>query len=232
MNTRLKTNLILVGLIFIAIILAVRVVYIFLADQVRFPVSTVKIIAKFSHLERKDLEIILSHYKQYSFFTLPLSKIHKDLSNINWVKEITVQRVWPDTIKITVVEKNAVAIWGNNFLTEEGELYPIKQNQSEFNLPKLSGPDNHHLKVLQIYQKLSKLLATDDFIISSLELDTNNNWELKLTNGIKLNLGQDDIEDRFVKFLKAYKVVFRNTTTQNALVDLRFPHGMTIKWNQ
>lgn len=231
-NLRFNNTIILISLIIIAFILAIRVVYLFLADPLRFPVNTVKIIAPFEHVPRTDLENIISAYQQESFFIVSLEKLKKDLLNINWAEDVVIERIWPDSIKIKFKEKQAVGIWQDQFITADGQLYPIIPNQSDFNLPKFNGPDNHHLKVLQIYQKLSKLLKTHGLIATSLTLNDNQNWELQLSNGILLYLGQEDLELRLGRFFNAYLIVLKDKKDLNALVDMRFPHGMTIKWNQ
>lgn len=222
----------LIGLIVCALFLAYRLIFIFFSDSSRFPINTIKITAVYKQIERKDLEKILINYNQQSFFSLSRKKLRQDLLAIPWAQEVTVEKIWPDTIKIQLIEKSPVAFWNKNFITEDGHIYDTKCQQSDFFLANLSGPDNQQLKVLQIYQKLSKLLTKQGLEVSSLKLNDNNTWELSLSNGIRLYLGQQDLEKRLERFLQAYSLLFHNKKVDSCHVDLRFQHGMTVRWNQ
>lgn len=232
LNKSFKHTSLLVGLILIALFLGVRLIHLFLADNLRFPINTIKITAAYQNIERRDLEQVLSKYNGHSFFSLPRAKLRQDLLNLPWSKEAMVEKVWPDIIKVTLIEKTPVAVWNHSYITEDGQIYDIKDQEDTFSLPILSGPDNQQLKVLQIYQKLSKLLIKQGLDASSLILNGNQTWELSLSNGIRLHLGQQDIEERLQRFLQAYALVFTERKGATCVVDLRFQHGMTVRWNQ
>lgn len=215
-----------------AFLLTARLVYLFLADAQRFPITTVKITASFQHITRKQLEEVLTNYLNSSFFSLPVRRLHADLVSLDWAEQVNIERIWPDTLKITLVEKAPIASWNDALVTAEGQLFSIGQEQAETNLPQLLGPANQQADVLQIYQKLSKLLATYGLHAASLQLRNNQAWELSLTNGIQLHLGKRDLEKRVERFCKAYLAVFADKSEQLSSVDLRYARGMAVRWKQ
>lgn len=226
----------LILLIVCALCLTLRVVYLYIATPQRFPVNTVKISASYEHITRQQIENVLANYTNDSFILMPMNKLKNDLSQLSWAKDIQVRRVWPDTLKITIVEKTPVAFWKNNILTSDGQFIAVNtedifnQNQTKV-LPNLTGPDEQRYEVLQNFQKLSKLLESYGLSVVSLNLRANQSWDLELTNGIFLRLGNRDLEKRVLRFCKAYTAVFADRAEHLSRVDLRYAHGMAVQWN-
>ena len=229
---KLKYRGFLTLLILCALLLTAHLAYLFLADPNRFPISTVKITANYQHITRKQLEGVLSRYLEGSFFSLPTKRLQSDLLALEWSESVYVLRIWPDTLKITVVEKSPVAIWNNALMTAEGKLFNVNKEFDDPTLPRLSGPAHQQTEVLQIYQKLSKLLSIYGLNAASLQLRDNQAWELSLANGIKLQLGKRDLEKRLQRFCRAYPAVFADKPEQLATVDLRYARGMAVQWKQ
>jgi len=227
---RLRYASLLTFLIACALLLTVRLVYLFLADTHRFPIATVKVVANYEHISRQVVENVLSNYFYASFFSLPVGRLQNDLLALDWTKEVYIARIWPDTLKITLIEKIPVAIWNDSLITAEGELFNTGKEQIETNLPHLSGPVHQKTDVLQIYEKLSKLLATYGLQVASLQLRENLAWELSLTNGVLIRLGKQDLENRLLRFCRAYPVVFSDKQDKLSSVDLRYSHGMAVQW--
>ncbi len=231
-TTRLRYTGFLTALIICALLLLLRLVYLYVADPERFPVSTVKVVANYQHITRQQLESILSNYQHDSIISLPIARLEADLKNLEWTEQASVQRIWPDTLKITLTEKKPVAIWNNALMTAEGQLFNEGKETTEINLPYLVGPAQQKSDVLQIYQKLSKLLSIYGLQAASLQLRDNQAWDLGLTNGVQLHLGKRDIEKRVLRFCRAYPTVFADKPDQLSSVDLRYARGMAVQWKK
>ena len=227
---RLRYTSLLTFLIVCALFLTARLAYLYLADAYRFPISTVKIAANYQHISRKQLELVLSNYLNSSFFSLSVRRLNDDLLALDWSDRVYIERIWPDTLKITLVEKEPVAVWNDGLMTAAGELFKVGISQNEAGLPKLTGPIHQQIEVLQNYQKLSKLLLPYGLHASSLQLRDNQAWELFLTNGVQLRLGKQDLEKRLQRFCRAYTVVFADKPEQLSSVDLRYARGMAVQW--
>ncbi|RMX01216.1 cell division protein FtsQ/DivIB [Legionella jordanis] len=228
---RLRYASFLTLLIICALCLAARLVYLFIADPKRFPISTVKIAASYHHISHKDLETVLNKYWDSSFFSLPVGKLYTDLAALEWTDRVQIERVWPDTLKITLVEKIPIATWNNAMLTADGELFN-KGGRLDSSLPHLTGPANQQNEVLQVYEKMSKILSIYGLHAASLDWRDNHAWEVTLANGVQLHLGKRDLETRITRFCKAYPAVFADKSDQLASVDLRYPHGMAVQWKK
>ena len=231
-NERLRYAGFLTALIVCALLLSARMVYLFLADAQRFPINTVKIVANYQHVTRQQLEGVLSHYLQDSFVMLPLSRLQDDLLALDWAGQVETERVWPDTLKIKLVEKDPVAIWNESLMTADGTLFNRGKEPMDIALPRLSGPAQQQVDILQNYEKFSKILSTNGLSASAVLLRDNQAWELSLTNGVQLYLGKRDLEKRLSRFMRAYPVIFADKPEQVSTVDLRYARGMAVQWKQ
>ncbi|CDZ75845.1 Cell division protein FtsQ [Legionella massiliensis] len=229
---RLRYASFLTVLIVAAFFLAARLIYLFVADPQRFPISTVKVVASYQHITHQDLETVLTDYLSSSFFTLSVRRLYADLANLDWTKNVQIERIWPDTLKITLIEKIPVATWNKALVTQGGEIFNEGGELSSSPLPHLSGPANQQKEVLQVYEKMSKILSIYGLHASALEWRDNHAWELTLANGVQLRLGKRDLDMRMTRFCKAYPAVFAERSEQLASVDLRYPRGMAVQWKK
>ena len=231
----LRDQFFLSMLVVSAVLLMARLTYLYVANPENFPISTFKIEANYQHITRKCLEEILEKYTHEGFFSISVKDLRAELSALYWADTVNVERIWPDTLKIKVVEKRPVAIWNHVLMTEDGLLFDLSTSewQKEANaehLPELNGPKDQQLDVLQMYRKLSKLSENYGLQASSLALRDNRAWELGLTNGVLLRLGKQDIESRLERFCLTYSAVFGDKLERLAVVDLRYIHGMAAQW--
>ena len=108
----INASWLLLFLLLSALLLAGRLGYLYLADAARFPITTIKVAASYEHVTHKQLEEVLAQNINASFFLVPVLRLQQQLNAIDWVESAYVERVWPDTIKIKLVEKKPIAIWG------------------------------------------------------------------------------------------------------------------------
>lgn len=228
----LHYTFLLLGLSLSALFLAARLGYCYLSDAEHFPITTIKVAASYEHVTHKELEGILSKYVAESFFAVPAKKLQNELDEMSWVDTASVERVWPDTLKIKLVEKKPVAIWGNELMTEDGKLFNDSSIPANLNMPRLKGPSSQQVEVLQIYEKLSKILSGYGLSATGLHLRDNQSWVLLLNNDVKVYLGKKELDARLLRFCKAYPAVFAEKIEQLASVDLRYPRGMAVQWKQ
>ncbi len=229
---RLRYTSFLTLLVICALLLSARMIYLFLADPQRFPVDTVKIVASYQHITRKQIESVLTGYLGDSFIVLPVTRLKADLTALDWTDHVQIERIWPGTLKITLVENSPIAIWNESLITADGKLINIGEEQADLDYPRLSGPKQQQTDVLQNYEKLSKLLSIYGLHASGLQLRDNQAWELSLTNGVQLQLGKRDLEKRLTRFCRAWPVVFADKLEQLSSVDLRYARGMAVQWKQ
>lgn len=219
-------------LIFAAVALCAHLGYLYLADASHFPINTVKIAANFHRISRQQLATTMSDYQEYSFFSLPTRDLQRSLQSFGWADTVNVRRVWPDTLSIKLVEKEPIALWNKSLITTDGRVFRISQADGALELPALIGPNRQKNDILQIYQKLSKLLSSVGLNVAVLKLHENQSCDVVLTNGVKVRLGKQNLEQRLRRFCKAYQAVIAPRLAQVASVDMRYERGMAVQWKQ
>lgn len=230
--TKLRFGLLLWVLVISGIFLAARLGYLYLDDDKRFPIAKVMVSASYEHVSHEEIEGVLRKYLELSFFSLSVNRLQKDLNDINWIDTAYVERVWPDTLKIKLVEKKTIAQWNGQLMTETGDLFNQGPKHFDLDIPKLKGPDSQQMEVLQVYRKLSKILLVYGLKTTGLHLRENQSWVLILDNRTKIYLGKKELSKRLRRFCKAYPAVFAQKAKQLASVDLRYPRGMAVQWKQ
>lgn len=223
----------LLCLVLFACLLSGRLIYVTLSDATRFPIHTVKIEATYEHITREALEAILSPYLKSSFFSLSTRQLQVELLALDWTESVQVTRAWPNILNVILLERQPVAVWNGGFITSDGTLFQQgKVVEGAYHGPYLYGPEEQLHEVLQMHEKLSKLLTRYGLSVASLRLRNNQAWELVLTNGVTLRLGKRDLEPRLRRFCRAYPAVFGDKPELLSSVDLRYARGMAVQWKQ
>lgn len=193
-----------------------------------FPLNHVKIEGSLSHLTNETVQEALSPYVMTGFFGIDLENIKIHLLEQPWIKNVFIQRVWPDTIVIKIEERKPYLRWTEQaVLSELGEVfYPDAQSIPQ--LPVLDGPDSQKHRMIAMYEWLVNQLSPIGFSVEKLELTPRGSWILTLGNNLTLQLGKDSIEQRVSRFLVLYPHVAKNTQNAIKYIDLRYPNGIAV----
>ena len=230
-NTYPRYTFFLTALTILALGLSIRLLYVYVSDPARFPIRTVKIVGTYDHIDREDIARVVAPYIRGSFITLPVRSLYQHIMQVPWVREARIQRIWPDTLRIVLKEHIPIAIWNNDLLTEDGSI--LKGNLDSvaaLTLPFLQGPIHHEKEVLQVYEKMSKILSTYHLKMVGFIKRDNQAFDMILPNKVLVHLGKQDIELRVLRFCRAYPAVFEERLKDLVSVDLRYPRGMAVQW--
>jgi cell division protein FtsQ len=204
----------------------------FWPKQNNFPVEKIKIVANYEHITPKALQGVVSSYVQNGFFDLDMIGLQHKLRQMPWVYAVSVQRKWPNTIEINVVEQDAKARWKDiSLLNSYGQLFYPDNGVLPSNLPILFGPDTEAQRIFQDYQIMQKTLTDLKFKILRLDLVVPNSWHITFDNGLNLYLNDESYLEQLQNFVKVYPKIARTKPNGKIrVVDLRYSHGMAVKW--
>lgn len=156
------------------------------------------------HLNKKDVIKIIRSFNNTNIFNVNIEKIHKEISKNTWVKETTIQIIYPDTIKIFLKEKEPIAIWqnkyGNNLITINGEII-LEKNLNNFknNLPIIIGNNAHQnispiLKILNIHESFTENVWSLTFV-------NERRWDIHFNQGLTIRLPSTKVEEAWQKIV-------------------------------
>lgn len=202
-----------------------------LRDPNTLPLKTVRIEGAFTHVSQQELQQAVTGAVNGGFLTVNVAAIRAAAKRLPWVRDATVRRVWPDTLRVNVVEQAPVANWGEQGLVNaDGEIFTPPAASFPPNLPELRGPQETAPAVLAQYRAMSKTLAPLGLRIARLELDERRAWRATLDNGMELMLGRADAYARLLRFAQVYHGLLAAQAPRVARVDLRYSNGLAVRF--
>lgn len=202
-----------------------------LNDPHTLPFKQVKIIATYRHIQPTVLKAVVGQNLSGGFFSLNADKLRQHILNLPWVANVSVRRIWPSTLLITIQEKHAIARWGNQqVVNAKGELFTPSAQSIPNDLPVLIGPNNSKEEVLNKFQYFNQLLSTINLKIAELSLSRRQAWRLRLHDGIEVVIGRYDVDQRFAQFVRLFPKLIGDRWRQVDYVDLRYQNGLAIRW--
>ncbi len=205
----------------------------YLLDPDTFPIKHIKVEGSFNHLSRVELKKNVVNNIQSGFFNINVDEIRLALLSMSWVREVTVKRVWPDSLKVVVYEQIPTARWGDlGLLNQSGVFFSPNGATTYNNLPLLYGPANSEVKLLERYRLIQKKLQSLPFRlnISSVILNDRRAWFFDLENGVRIKIGRYAFDDRLDRFLKFIPTLIPDRINEIESIDLRYSNGLAVLW--
>jgi cell division protein FtsQ len=215
----------------LALFLSIRLIYIYLDNVHEFPITRVKVSADYENVSRTQIQALISSFTKNSFFTFKSGLLTEKLKKIPWVKEVSVSRYWPDTVKVVITEQLPIArVQGNGLITKSGLVFFPPVDTISLDLPLLRGPKGRQKDLLKMYREAAKVFTKLDLTITTLTMTKSLSWSLCINNGVKIYLGKVDPLMRLRRFAKTYPDEFSDKLSNLESVDLRYPQGIAIRW--
>ena len=201
-----------------------------LQDPGLLPLRVVRIDGRVIHMERNRLEQSLGDMIRGNYFTMDVDALQDAAIKLPWVEHVTVRRVWPDTLRMWVQEKEPLARWGNSrLISTRGIAFKPRPEEIPDGLPRFFGPEGTEKKVAAGYQRMRQRLSVLGLGIERLRLNARQAWWVKLDNGLEIHLGNRDTENRLQRFIQAYPRLIREQTGKLTSVDLRYTNGLAAR---
>lgn len=201
------------------------------------PVKQVVFVAPLEHVRRGEIEQVLPSALRGNFFSLDLEAVRLALEQLPWVRRVQVRRVWPATVEVAVEEHKAVARWGEGYaemVNSHGEVFAALLPENEMRaLPLLSGPPGTGREVLERFAAFNEALAGVGERAVQLSLSPRLAWQLKLENGMRVEIGREHpkspVGPRLERFVAVYPSLVAGLPVLPTVVDLRYPNGFAMK---
>lgn len=170
-----------------------------------------------------------------SFLTLDLMQVKQLFEAVPWVRQAVVQREFPNRLRVTIEEHQAVAWWGQSgsgqLVNRLGEVFDASPDDSD-NLPELAGPAHQSQQVWALYQTLQAEFNRLELGLARLELNARGSWSADLDNGARMELGRGTPEEllaRTQRFTSTLSQLTERYPGALQSVDLRYPNGYALR---
>ncbi len=202
-----------------------------LSDPDLLPLKSVQVEGRFDYVTSEQLKKMVAPLLTGGFFHVDVDAIQAATESLPWVKETSVRRVWPDTVRIKVTEQIAFARWGKkSLLNAEGEVFTPALKAMPENLPVLTGPQDSQTLLVQQLVSMNELLQPLGLSIKHMMLNERRSWQLTLDNGIDLVLGRKHSLLRMQRFIQVYPARLASEVARIKHVDMRYNNGFAVRW--
>jgi len=170
-----------------------------------------------------------------SFLMLDLQQVRSLFEAVPWVRRAVVQRDFPNRLKVTIEEHQAVAWWGESgsgrLVNQLGEVFEASPDEGE-ELPELTGPDHESAQVWALFQSLRTEFARLEMGVARLQLNERGSWSADLDSGAHIELGRgtpDELLARVQRFTATLSQLTARYPGALQSVDLRYPNGYALR---
>jgi cell division protein FtsQ len=170
-----------------------------------------------------------------SFLTVDLQQVRRLFESVPWVRQAVVQREFPNRLRVTLQEHQAVAWWGEagsgQLVNDAGEVFEANPEDLD-GLPELAGPRDQSATVWSLYQALRTDLSRLDLGLDRLELNERGSWRATLDSGAKVEIGRgtpEEMQARVQRFTATLSQLTQRYPGALESVDLRYSNGYALR---
>ena len=203
-----------------------------------FPLKQLVVVTAPDQVSRAQIEHTARGALSGNFFTVNLDAAQAAFERMPWVRSASLRRLWPDGIELTLEEHRAIARW----TPQDGEARLVNTRGEVFLastpelLPAFAGPEGSASRVMARYTEFSESLMAIDRRPTAIRLSAREAWQLKLDDGVVLELGRDQpkhpLAERLSRFTTHYAAVSsaaKNRLQTIGVVDMRYPNGFVLR---
>jgi cell division protein FtsQ len=188
-----------------------------------FPLRAVELTAAPQRVSTEQLEKVVREQVSGNFFTVDLESTRQAFEKLPWVRKVSVRRKFPWTLEVEVEEQVALAHWnGKELVNTHGEVFAGRTDED---LPVFIGQPDSSPQVTQMYGDLNAVLQPMKQQITQISLSPRYAWQVKLDNGMVLELGREEMQQRLKRFVTVYPYSLAALARPASHVDLRYRNG-------
>jgi cell division protein FtsQ len=191
-----------------------------------FPLHSVRLSAVPQRVDPAGVLQVVHNDVQGNFFTVDIEHLRQSLEKLPWVRSVSIHREFPYRLAVRLEEHQALAHWKNGVLVnQQGDIFVAESKQV---LPNFVGPDGTSAEVTHFYTQFNQQLAALDLQAAQITLSPRHAWQLLLNNGMVLELGREDMQQRLARFVAVYPYSLAVIQSQVKSVDLRYRNGFAV----
>jgi len=225
-----KPHVLRMGTFVLIGISAVLLVYSLLHYAMQLPVFRLRAV-QLTHAPQQvdvnQLNQVVKRTVEGSFFTVDIELTRRAFEQLPWVRKVSVRRHFPWSLEVTLEEHVPLARWNDVALVNTyGEVFA---GQSKLVLPEFNGEPEMSAQVADMYVAMSKQLGVLQRKIVQVNLSSRFAWQLKLDNGMQIELGREQMQQRLERFVAVYPYSLATLSRKIGFVDLRYRNGFAAR---
>ena len=191
-----------------------------------FPLREVRVLEAPVHVTSAEVEAIVKRELRGNFFTIDLGAARAAFERLPWVRRVAVRRHWPGRLEVAFEEHVPLARWGTTALVNtHGEVF---EGSYDGDPPSFSGPSGSAKEIAIQYEYFRRVLGEVGLAPAEVTVSPRRAWQMKLANGLTLELGREQVEARLARFVSAYGRTVAKLGRRVDYIDLRYPNGFAV----
>ena len=188
-----------------------------------FPLRVLQLSDAPRHVDVAQVEAVVRNELRGNFFTADLESVRVAFEKLPWVRKVSIRRHFPWQLEVSLEEHVALAHWnGTGLVNTYGEVFASEAKQE---LPNFIGQRENAAEVAQMYAEFGKQLSPLRLEIAQISLSPRRAWQLRLRNGMVLELGREQSQQRLARFVAVYPYSLATMQRKVNYVDLRYRNG-------
>ena len=190
------------------------------------PLHSVRLSVAPKQVDEFDVLQVVREKVNGNFFTVDIEQLKTELEKLPWVRHVQIRREFPDRLAVVLEEHDVLARWNSDELVnQQGEVFSAVSNAR---LPGFIGPAGESQTVAQQYAQCNEQLARIHLQVAQLAESPRHAWQLRLSNGMVLELGSEQMQARLAKFVAVYPYSLVAMQKEVKMVDLRYRNGFSV----
>lgn len=190
------------------------------------PVRSIHLAAAPQRVLAEEVLTVARNEVRGNFISVDIERLRLSLEKLPWVRHATIRREFPDTLAVQLEEHQALARWNDSALVNtHGEVFSAG---SELELPDFIGQAGDSEEVARRYSEFSQQLAVLNLQLKQIALSPRHAWQLRLSNGMVLELGREAMQERLARFVVVYPYSLAGQASLVRYVDMRYRNGFAV----
>jgi len=196
-----------------------------LAQLINKDVNQLELVSSLEHVNEKEIIKQLEGVFPDGFAYLDVAEVSERLLALPMVANVQIEKIWPDTLKISIQEERPVAIWNDSsMVSQHGEILPLALTQLQ--LPRLQGVKGGSRQVMQHFQLFNRWGKRHKLNLVALN-STASGWQLLYEN--KLQIWLDNAQAMHgLQQLESVMKQFQFERIKR--IDMRYEQGFAVAW--
>lgn len=199
----------------------------FAIHQPVFALHELRVIGAPGFITQEQVKAITKRDFRGTFFTVDIVRLRTAFEKLPWVRKVDVRRQWPDRIDVVIEVHQPLARWGDAGLVNvQGEVFIATTDAM---LPVFSGPEGAAVEVAAQYEVFRREFSAIGREPVAVRLSPRRAWQVRLDNGMTLEVGREQVAARIARFLTAYPQTLAALGRRADYVDLRYANGFAVR---
>lgn len=202
-------------------------------DPGRFPVRDIEVRGEMTQVDPEAVRARVRALTDGGFLRCDVHAVAAAVESVPWVDKARVRRLWPDRVLAELTEQVPIARWGEDaYLSASGAVFKTRTPVAVPDLPMVTAPQGAITDILARYEDLRWDLAELGLELQRLVVDDRGAWWLHLDGDLVVALGRVDVDARWRRLKGAYQQILAGRPMAIERIDLRYPHGVAIRWRE